>query len=154
VAHPKAPPSSGRRRALLLALAVLVGATPVRATSEGAVTARLHVSPLVVVLELSASTIRIGESVTARVTATNIGPETLRSVSLNVRFEPVGLVPRGATTTRLNQLKGGRSAEASFRLCAAATGSYLILAQAQLDGVTIESPARLLSVVDGRQAKC
>jgi hypothetical protein len=118
------------------------------------VTGTFHVSPIVVGLELSTPTVRIGQSVTVRVTATNLGVETVRSVTLSLRFEPVGLVQKGATSSRLDQLKAGRSDAVSFRLCGAAVGSYVVLAQAELDGTTIESPARLLVVTEGRRAKC
>ncbi len=124
------------------------------ATSEQNVTAHVRVSPLVLSFELSASTIKVGQTVTARVTATNVSSDTLRSISLNVRFEPVGLIRRGPSTSRVNQLKSGRSADASFALCAAAAGSYVVLAQAVHDGVTIESPARLVSVLEGRKQGC
>ncbi|HEX5590321.1 MAG TPA: NEW3 domain-containing protein [Candidatus Limnocylindrales bacterium] len=155
MAPPGAPPSSRRRRLALFGLAMLLAATPpARAADEVGVTATLHVSPIVVDLELSASSVRIGQAVTARVTATNLGTQTVRSVTLSVRFEPVGLVPKGATTARLSQLKGGKSGEASFKLCGAAVGAYLVLAQAELDGATIESQARLLVVTEGRPAKC
>lgn len=150
-----APPLSRRWRLLVLGLALLVAvAPPASAAEELSVSASFHVSPITVALELSASTVRVGQSVTARVTATNLGNETVRSVTLSLRFEPVGLVQKGATSSRLNQLKAGRSAEVSFKICGAAVGSYLVLAQGELDGSTIESPARLLVVTEGRNAKC
>ena len=156
MAPPGAPPPSRRWRLALLTLAVLLAATPpARAADEVGVTATFRVSPIVVALELSAPTVRVGQAVTARVTATNLGSQTLRSVTVSVRFEPVGLVPKGASSSRLSQLKAGKSGEVSFKLCGAAVGSYLVLAQAELDGSTIESPARLLMVTEGgRNAKC
>jgi hypothetical protein len=132
---------------------MLLGATPVQA-GEAAVTAHLQVSPLLVALDMSATTIKVGQGTTALAIATNVSSDTLRSVTLTVRFEPVGLSSRGATSVLLKPLKGGRSGEASFRLCATAVGSYLVLAQAEHAGATIESPARLLVVVEGRPAKC
>ena len=117
--------------------------------------ATLRVLPITVALDLSATTIRVGQAVTARVTATNHAPTTVRTVTLSLRFEPAGLVPKGAVTARLSQLKAAKSGEASFKLCGAAVGAYLVLAQAELDGVTIETAARLLTVLEGgRQAKC
>lgn len=156
MAHQAAPPAARRWRlfALVLALGVLGPGMPARAADEASVAGSVRVSPIAVALELSASTVRVGQSVTARVTAINLGSETVRSLTLGLRFEPVGLVQKGSTSSRLNQLKADRSAEVSFKLCGAAVGSYLILAQAELDGATIESPARLLVVTEGRIGKC
>ena len=139
---------------MLLVLVAFLAATPVQATGEAAVTAQLRVSPLAVALELSAGSVKIGGSITARVTTTNLGTTTLKSVAVRVRFQPVGLVAKGPVSTTLQQVKGGRSADASFKICAVLVGSYVVLAQATLDGVTVESPARLLVVVEGRPAKC
>jgi hypothetical protein len=142
-------------RLVVLALALLVTVTPpARAADEASVAGIIRVSPITVALELSASTVRVGQPVTALVTVTNHGTETVRSVTLSLRLEPVGLIQKGSTSSRLSQLKAGRSGEVSFKLCGATVASYLILAQAELDGATIESPARLLVVTEGRDGKC
>jgi hypothetical protein len=158
MAPPAPRPPSRRWRFLVLAIALLVAVTPAspaRAADEVGVVATFRILPITVALDLPASTIRVGQSATARVLVTNQAATTVRSVTLSLRFEPVGLVPKGATSARLTQLKGGKVGEASFKLCGAAVGAYLVLAQAQLDGVTIESPARLLVVTEGgRSAKC
>jgi hypothetical protein len=135
-------------------LSALVAVTPAWATDELGVTASVRVSPITVALDLSASTVRVGQAVTARVIAINVSSQTVRSVTLGLRFERAGLALRGATSSRLTQLKAGRAGEVSFKLCGAAVGSYLVLAQADVGGSTIESPARLLVVTDGRHTKC
>jgi hypothetical protein len=132
----------------------VIAATPVHASSEAGVTGRVRVAPIVVALELSAGSIRVGEQVTARATVSNVATETVRSILVTVRYEPVGLSGRGPSSVRLSQLKPGRSGDVSVRLCATQPGAYLVLAQATVVDLTIESRARLVTVTAGKKAHC
>jgi uncharacterized repeat protein (TIGR01451 family) len=152
-------PSPRLRLASITALVCIVAGSgmPARAaepdSTQATVTARLDVSPLVIRLELDAATARVGESVRARVRVTNAGPATVRDVDVSLRLDATAFVVRGARQT-LSQLQSGRTATVGVTLCGRLPGTYLVLAQATLDGVTIESPASLLTILPGSGKRC
>lgn len=142
---------------MALAVALGLGGIPARAAAaddaERAVTARLGVSPLLLQLELDATTVRVGESVKGRVRVSNAGPITVREIAVSVRVDAAALAVKGGRAT-ISQLQPGKTSTVASTLCGRAPGSYLVLAQATLDGVTIESPAVLLTILPGPGKRC
>jgi hypothetical protein len=70
-------------------------------------------------------------------------------LSFLLRLEPAGLRVIGAGQREIRQLKAGKWEAATWTLCGATSGSYVILAQATVDGSTIESAARVVTVIAG-----
>ncbi|TAJ99307.1 MAG: hypothetical protein EPO36_12345 [Chloroflexota bacterium] len=146
--------------ALVAALLLCAAASgvPARAVepplpAEAVVTARLDVSPLLVVLDLEAAAATTGESVKARVRVTNAGPATVRDVMVSLRLDAAAFAIRGARQT-LSQIPSGRTSTVGVTLCGRVPGAYLVLAQATLDDVTIESPAAILTILPGSGKRC
>lgn len=123
------------------------------AGAAAAVEARVAVSPLVLRLELDTGAAAVGEPVKARARVLNAGAVTVRDVLLSIRVDTAALVVKGGRVT-IAQLPSGRTGTVGWTLCGRAPGVYLVLAQATLDGLTIESPARILTIAAGPRAKC
>ena len=124
------------------------------AGEEAAVTGTVRISPLVITLELEAATVGVGTPVKARATVGNVGIVAVRRVDVALRLDPVGLVLRGPTTRHLQQVREGRSATVPWAMCGSVPGTYVVLAQASADGVTVESAARLLTIAPGNRRSC
>jgi hypothetical protein len=115
------------------------------------VTARIAVHPLTVALDLRSSITSTGKVVQARATVTNHGRTTARDVAVTLRLAPAGLVVNDTLTQPVLRLRAGRTAKVDWSVCAAAAGSYLLLAQATLDGFIVDSATRVLTVSAGRR---
>lgn len=124
-------------------------------STERSVMARVAVSPLMLSLELDRSAAIVGESVKARAWVTNAGPHAVRNVAVSLRTDAAAILVRGGRVT-VAHLQPGRSAAIGWILCGLVPGTYVVLAQATLDDVTVESPARILVVTDsgGRPRRC
>jgi hypothetical protein len=132
-------------------MAVLAGSTVVVAADEGTIEGRVAVHPLAVALELSTSATTTGKAIQARATVTNQGSAVAAAVTVTLRLAPAGLVPRDALAQSIARIRAHRSAKVTWSLCPAAPGSYLLFAQATLNGSTVESRARVVTVTAGRR---
>jgi len=153
--------AGGRSRLAAVLVTVMVAngvaGASVRAADPGAaeraVSARLTVSPLLVHLELEAASALVGASVKARARVMNAGPTTVRDVVVSLRIDTTSFGVRGNRVT-IGQIGAGRTASVAWTLCGRVPGTYLVLAQATLDGVTIESPAVVLTILPGGGKRC
>ena len=151
----------GRRRLRPLAIAasialavgtpLVAGPTdPVRAGDGGAVTGRVRAAQVMILLTTSSATSQVGGMVKAEARVTNLGATTLRSITVELRVDRIGLSVRDALAT-ISQLKPGRAAIVTWSLCGAVAGSYVLLARVMVDETSIDSAARLLTVTPGRK---
>lgn len=123
-------------------------------SDESGLTATVRVSPSTVVLDVSRSSVTMGETLRAEATVTNHGAGIVRDVIVELRLDPDGLIVRQDRLRAIGRIKGGRSTSVSWRVCAAAPGSYVLLAQATADGTTVESDASIVSVAHGGRRSC
>jgi uncharacterized membrane protein len=142
----------GRIAAILLA--VLVAAPVGVAADENAISVVVRASPLRVALDISAATVPVGKTFQVKATVTNNGADPVRDVMVELRLDPVGLSVHKGSVRTISQVKGGKSASVSWSICATAPGSYVLLAQVDDDGATIESPARIVSVTGTGRRVC
>lgn len=154
---PRPRPRRGSRPALGPALlaAVLALATAGSINAESAsINASVRVVPLEISLELSSLDARVGDAVKARATITNAGPTRLSNVTAELHVDTSAVNVRGGLVATISRLQPGRSATISWTLCATATGNFLVLARASVDGASVESEARLLTVEGQRRRGC
>jgi hypothetical protein len=118
------------------------------------VTATLRISPLGVVLDLSSATVPLGKTVQATATVTNWSSAAVRAVAVELRLDPAGLTVKPVGTREIRQIKGARQAAVSWTVCAASLGTYVLLAQATVNGDTVESAARILTVTGTGRKSC
>ncbi len=52
------------------------------------------------------------------------------------------------------QIKAGKNAVVSWSVCGRLPGTYVLLARVTLDGASIDSPARLLTITPGGKKPC
>lgn len=89
----------------------------------------------------------------AQATVSNVGDTTIRGIVVELRVDPDGLlVSKGPIS--VGQLKGGRSATASWALCGVLPGNYVVLARATFNGISVHSDAVLLRVTAGGRKTC
>lgn len=139
--------------AIIVAIAGLAVHADAGAAGSGGVESRIQVSPVLVALEISASTAAAGERIQVRVTVTNVGPRSLRGIALEVRADPDGLrLSRSAA--EIANLRPGSTASAQWTVCARSPGAYVMVAVATVDGASIESGARVLTVIPGVARAC
>jgi len=138
--------------ALAVALA-LATASAINAES-GSISASVQVMPLEIVLDLSDSDALVGESVRARATVTNAGSTRVSDVTVELRVDSSRVIVRGGLTTTISKLKPGQGASMSWWLCGTEAGNYFVLARATLDGASVESEARLLTISGQRRRGC
>lgn len=139
---------------LLVALALgalTVGVPGSRGVDTGTVAATVVPSPLVVALSLSRARIGPGQTSRAAATATNLGPDRVRDVTLGLRSDPSGLSVTGRNPRRFTSLATGTSSNAEWTVCGRGPASYVLVAQARgklPSGAvaTGESEARLLTI--------
>lgn len=136
------PPSPGIRSSAL------------SATADGVVSGRLLMSPIAITLQLSPSIAKVGQTVKARATITNLGAVTLLNIAVRLRIDPTGIAIGGSAGQAVAALAPGRRATVSWSLCGREPGSYLALVEASVDGVVVVSSARLLQIVLARNASC
>ena len=141
----------GQSAALAL-LGILVGvhASVVSGAGSGSVTGHVRASPLTITLTTSANATPTGGTIKAEARLSNLGTTTLRSISVELRADRTGLSIKGAVVT-IAQLKPGKVATVSWSVCGASAGSYVLLARATEAGGSVDSGARLLSVVPSRK---
>jgi hypothetical protein len=148
-----------KARAKPLAVAVLstllAVPSPSVAGGTGSVHASVTVQGLAAALELSKQTAVVDQPVQARVTITNLGPDVLGPVSIELRFDPGGIALRGPARKTIPAIEAEGRAVVAWTIRGRQPGSYLILAQAAADGVTVESAGRLLTIVEaGARPDC
>jgi hypothetical protein len=127
---------------------LLIAPGPASAESTGAVIGRVVVRSLTVVLALSAETVMVGDRFQAKVTVFNPGPEAVRQVTAELRLDTVGLTVSGPQTKTITRVGAGKDASVTWNLRGIEPGTYLVLAQASGDWGTVESAARLVTVLD------
>ena len=137
----------------LVALALLVPATEVLAAAGGPITGHVRVSPLVVRLDLSATTAPVGQAVGARATVTNVGSSLVRDIQVELRADPVGLRVT-KPIVKIAQLKAGKSTVVSWSICGAVPGSYVVLVRTTESGASIDSAGRVLTITPGAKKAC
>jgi hypothetical protein len=153
------PSRSGRRlrtAAIAVALALATaGSSNAESTSMSAsVAGSVQVLGLEIDLVLSTSTARVGDKVRALATVANVGPARISNITVELRVDAAGLRVKGATTTTIARLLAGRTLTSTWTLCPLEPGNYLVLARATVDGASVESAARLLTVSPGQRKGC
>jgi subtilase family serine protease len=141
-------------RIVAVVLVVLVVAPVGVAADEADVGMVVRASPLRVALGISASSVTVGKTFQVKATVTNDGADPASDVRVELRLDPVGLSVHKGSVRTISQVKGGKSASVSWSICATAPGSYVLLAQVDDDGATIESPARIVSVTGTGRRTC
>jgi uncharacterized membrane protein len=144
------------RRGLIAALALLLSTSPlaVAGEAEGSVTATVRISGVTVVLEMAAASITVGQAVKAEAFVTNLGADTVRRVTVELRFDESGLSVRGGTSKSISNLRAGVTSSVSWNICGRSPGAYLVLVTATADDIAIDSEARLLVVNPGGRRPC
>jgi hypothetical protein len=147
--------AGGQRQTLVLmiGLAFLGVAPAVSAAGDGSVSSHVHVSPLLVSLDLSATRAQAGQAVQAKATVSNIGTTLVKGVTVELRFDAAGLRVSKATE-KVAQIKAGKNAVVSWSICGRLPGIYVLLARVTFDGASIDSPARLLTITPGGKKPC
>lgn len=137
--------------ALLLSAAV-AGSTTAESAS---IAASVNVASVVlsVSLSVSPSAARVGDSVKVAATVSNSGTARAAKVSVTLRAV-TGLRVKGTNPATVTQLQPGRSKSVSWNVCAVEPGNYLLLARATIDGISVDSPAVLLTVSGQRRKGC
>ena len=155
----------GLRRLVVAATVVAVGLAPAgllgtpgaagaTEPATGGVDASLRVSPLAVALTLVPDQAGVGRRVRARVAVTNLGPTAISGVTAEIRLDRDGLVIAGSAVVVIGRIRPGQTASVSWSVCGRLAGQYLVLARATLDGASVESPARLLTITPGGRRSC
>jgi hypothetical protein len=133
-----------------LVLVVLVSALVSAGVGAGSVvTASVTAMPLAVDLSLSQGQVGPGATVTVWATVRNLGAAALAGVATTLELDAGGLVVDGPVTQQLGTLGGNSAATATWHVCAARAGSYVLLAQGTSGAYSAESPAALLVVASG-----
>ena len=142
-----------------MALVVLIGVvllgTAPAASAAGGGSIGGHVRPfqLLVSLDMSATRAQIGQVVQAHASVSNPGKTVVKKVTVELRFDPVGLrVPKALTVVA--QIKAGSSATTSWSVCGRVVGVYVLLARVTLDGTSVDSAARVLTITSGGKKAC
>ena len=139
--------------ATLVALALLVQATDVLAVAGGAVTGHVRASPLVVTLDLSATTAPVGQVVQARASVTNLASSLVRDITVELRADPLGLRVT-KPIVKVAQLKAGKSMALSWSICGLAPGAYVVLVRTTESGASFDSAARVLTITPRAKKTC
>ena len=138
-----------------LVAVILAVATAGSTNAESAsIAASVRVVPLEITLELSSMTAKVGDTVKARATITNAGPTRISNVTAELRVDASAVTVRGSLVVTIARLQPGHATTVSWTLCPTAAGNVLILARAAMDGTSVESDARLLTVAGVRRRGC
>ena len=135
-----------------LALGALAAGVPgSQAADSGSVQATVVPSPLLVRLSLAPARIGPGQTSRASATVTNLGPDRVRDVTLELRSEPPELSVTGRNPRRFSSIATGASANGEWTVCGRGPAHYVLVAQARgrLPSGAIatgESDARLLTI--------
>lgn len=146
-----------RGRGLAVSLALLLAAWPAAVAAdshEGSVTATVQISGVVVVLELATNQVTVGQSVKAEAFVTNLGADTVRRVTVELRFDEADLGVRGGTSKSISNLRAGATNSVSWNVCGRVPGAYILLATATVGDISIDSDGRLLTVTEGGRRPC
>lgn len=147
-------PSRPRVAPTVLAV-VLATATAGAINAESAsIDASVRVMPVVILLDLSAMTARIGDPVRARATVTNIGAVRLSTVAVELRVDASAVSVKGSLVATISKLMPGHAASLTWSLCPTRAGNNLVLARATVSGASIESQARVLAVTGQAKRAC
>jgi uncharacterized membrane protein len=131
--------------------AAMAGSINAESTS---ISASVGVVPLEIALDLSTLDARVGDAVRVRATVLNAGPNRVSNVTVELRVDTSGLSVRGGLNTTIARIQSGHAASVSWTLCPTRTGNYLVLARATVDGASVESEARLLTIAGQRKRGC
>jgi hypothetical protein len=139
-----------------IALAILVSAVNAGSlnAASASISASVEVAAHEVMLALSSAEVRVGDIVRADATLTNLGSSRLTGISVELRVDPTGIKVRGDELLVVSRLQPRRTAMVSWKLCALQVGNYLVLVRATAGGVSVDSPARLLTVSGQRPRGC
>ena len=145
-----------RHRCGAAGLALLLGAVTAGAlnAASASVTATVNISAVDVRLTLSTFEAKVGDSIRAQATVTNLGTTRLANIQVELRVDSAGVGIRSAPVVVVSRLQAGRSSTVTWKLCALQPGNSVILARATVDGAAVDSPARLLSVAGIRNRGC
>jgi subtilase family serine protease len=134
---------------------VLAVATAGSINAESAsISASVRVVPLVITLDLSTMEARVGDAVKARATITNAGQTRVSNVTAELHLDASAVNVRGSLVVTIARLQPGHAASVSWTLCPTVTGNFIVLARATVDGASVESEARLLTVAGQRRRGC
>jgi hypothetical protein len=138
---------------LALALMSLLSVPAAAGADAGVIAGRVRASPLVVTLELSSASAITGRSAQASATVTNIAGATIRSIVVALRADSTD-VRIGKGSIAISQLKGGKSATVSWTVCGRTPGTYVLLARVTADTWSVDSDARILTILPGGKKAC
>ncbi|HET7181291.1 MAG TPA: CARDB domain-containing protein [Candidatus Limnocylindrales bacterium] len=147
------PRLAGSAAAAML-LAVAVGG--LASADSTSLTATVRVADVVVSVRLaiSSTSARVGDTVKATATVVNGGTSRIPTVTVSLRADTTGLRIRGADTIVLTSIAPGRPRTAQWTVCAVQPGTFVLLARVSVGGVSVDSPAVLLSVAGQRKKGC
>jgi hypothetical protein len=138
------------RRVLALSLVVVLAAAPVAlAGSSGTVRGAVRIVPITVGLVVEPTSAVIGAAVHAKAIVVNASASVTAAVRVELRLDRLGVVVKSETGKSSFTLKPGRSTTVSWNLCGKVAGTYVVLARAETEGVSVDSPARLLTIRAG-----
>jgi uncharacterized membrane protein len=149
-----------RRARRILATLVAVSAlftTPIsviRADGSGSIAGHVEVSPLLVTLTMSAGESVVGRPIRADVVVMNAGPAQVSNIIVELRSASDGLRIKKSTRQTISKLKPGQGSSVSYTVCGRTPGNYVLLARATLNGLSVDSPARLLTIAPGNERGC
>lgn len=148
-----------RVRSAAIATAVLVLASnvpPVHVAPVSAADVSAHVrsSPIEISLALSIASAAVGHRVQVQTTVSNLTRSALASLVVELRVDVEGLRIKPSDPQSIS-VKAGKDVSVRWLVCGVAPGSYVIVARATVGDQHVDSPARLLTVVEGsRKPAC
>jgi uncharacterized membrane protein len=134
-----------------LLVVALAGST---SAASGTIDASVRIAPLEVSLTLSALQARVGDSLRARAVVQNLGSTPVSNVVVELRVDSLGLSVRGSAVVIIPRIQARHSATASWTVCALQEGNFVVLARATGDGASVDSLARVVSIVGRRNRGC
>ena len=138
------------KRVVVAWLALVLATAPVAlASSSGSVRGAVRIVPITVGLVLDPTSAAVGASVKAKATVTNAAATGSATFRLELRLDSAGVVVKSGGNNGSITLKPGRSTTVTWNLCGRAAGTYVVLARAEIGGVFVDSPARLLTIRPG-----
>lgn len=146
--------SRPRLPAIVLAMLVALPTAGSTNAESASIDASVRVVPLEITLELSTLEARVGDSVRAQATITNAGPSRVSNVIVELRLDLSALSVKGSLTTVISRLQPGHATSVTWNLCPTRATNSLILARASVEGASVESQARLLTVTGQRKRGC
>jgi len=139
---------------LLLAAILALPAPAVLSAQSRSVDARLDVNPLRIDLAISTIQATVGQRVQVAASVTNLGPSRVSNIVVELRVATGGLRIQGSTVLSISRLQPGQETSVGWAVCGQSPGNYVLMARATVNDAAIDSPARLLTVIAGRQRGC